>query len=66
MSAPGFPLSSARLNVSKVLIVIWNDVNGDENVKNSWFHKQNNNFARVSRFFVHFFPVFARLRRENA
>ena len=66
MSAPGFPLSSARLNVSEVLIVIRNDVNGDENVKNSWFHKQNNNFARVSRFFVHFFPVFARLRRENA
>ena len=27
---------------------------------------QNNNFARVSRFFVHFFAVVARLRRENA
>ena len=34
--------------------------------KNNWFNKQNNNFARASRFFVHFFPVFARLRRENA
>ena len=26
----------------------------------------NNNFARASRFFVHFFTVLARLRRENA
>ena len=26
----------------------------------------NNNFARASRFFVHFFTVNARLRRENA
>ena len=26
--------------------------------------KQNNNFARASRFFVHFFVVTARLRRE--
>jgi len=28
--------------------------------------QQNNNFARASRFFVHFFAVTARLRRENA
>ena len=28
--------------------------------------KQNNNFARASRFFVHFFAVTVRLRRENA
>ena len=27
---------------------------------------QNNNFARASRFLVHFFAVTARLRRENA
>ena len=27
---------------------------------------QDNNFARASRFFVHFFTVLARLRRENA
>ena len=27
---------------------------------------QNNNFAHASRFFVHFFAVTARLRRENA
>ena len=44
-----------------------NDADGNENVKKTnWFDKQNNNFARASRFFVHFFPVFARLRRENA
>ena len=27
---------------------------------------QNNNFARASRFFVHFFAVVARLQRESA
>ena len=27
---------------------------------------QNNNFARTSRFFVHFLAVVARLRRESA
>ena len=27
---------------------------------------QNNNFARALRFFVHFFAVTERLRRENA
>ena len=30
------------------------------------FNKQNNNFARASHFFVHFFPALAPLRRENA
>ena len=34
--------------------------------RKNWFNKQNNNFARVSHFFVHFFAVSARLRRENA
>ena len=29
------------------------------------FSRQNNNFARASRFFVHFVAVIARLRREN-
>ena len=28
--------------------------------------RQNNNFARASRFFGHFFAVTARLRRQNA
>ena len=37
-----------------------------ERKKNNGFNKQNNNFTRASHFFVHFFPVFARLRRENA
>ena len=40
---------------------------GNENVKKSnRLNKQNNNFARASRFFLHFVAVFARLRRENA
>ena len=29
------------------------------------FNNQNNNFARASGFFVHFFAVTARLPREN-
>ena len=41
-----------------------------ENVqKNNKLYKQNNNFARASRFFVHFFARFcnfAWLRHENA
>ena len=34
--------------------------------KSNRFNNQNNNFPRASRFFVHFFAVAARLRRENA
>ena len=37
-----------------------------EHQKKNWVNKQSNNFARASRFFANFFPVFARLRRENA
>ena len=37
-----------------------------ERDKSNRFNWQNNNFARASRFFVHFFAVTARLRRENA
>ena len=44
-----------------------NDSDGNENGKKAigldW---QNDNFARASRFFVHFFAVAARLHRENA
>ena len=36
------------------------DGDGNEDVK-----KENNNFARASRFFVHFFAVTARLRRSQ-
>ena len=44
----------------------WDDADGNEDrQKNNRFNKQNKNFARASHFFVHFFPVFARLRREN-
>ena len=43
------------------------DVDGNENGKKviglDW---HNNNFARASRFFVHFFAVSARQRRETA
>ena len=42
------------------------DGDGNENVKkNNRSIKQNLKFARASRFFVHFFAVTARLRREN-
>ena len=37
-----------------------------ERQKSNRFIEQNNQFARASRFFVHFFAVTARLRRENA
>ena len=37
-----------------------------ERQKTKRFNKQDNNFTLASRFFVHFFPVSARLRRENA
>ena len=44
-----------------------NDSDGNENGKKAigldW---QNDNFARASRFFVHFFAVAARLHREDA
>ena len=36
---------------------------GNENGKKD---KQNNNFARASRFFVHFSAVVARLQRQTA
>ena len=36
-----------------------------ERHKSSRFNNQNNNFARASRFFVHFFAVTAQLRREK-
>ena len=38
----------------------------NENVKKSNRFNNQNNFARASRFFVYFFAVTARLRRENA
>ena len=44
-----------------------NDGDVNENGKKAiGLDEQNNNFARASRFFVHFLAVAARLRRENA
>ena len=44
-----------------------NDVDGNENVKKTiGLISKTTNFARASHFFVHFVPVCARLRRENA
>ena len=40
------------------------DVN-ENGIKAMGLDEQNNNFARASRFFVHFFAVSARLRRET-
>ena len=37
-----------------------------ERQKNNRFNEQNNNFARASRFFVHFFVIPAQVRREMA
>ena len=42
------------------------DGDGNENGKKGiGLDKENNNFARASRFFVHFFAVVARLQRET-
>ena len=56
-------------NVFKIRSLSNDDGNVNENGKKKktivldW---QNNNFARASRVFVHFFAVTARLRCENA
>ena len=43
------------------------DGEGNENVKTkNRLDKKNNNFAGATLFFVHFYDVAARLRRENA
>ena len=43
------------------------DDDGNENGKKAiGLDKQNNNFARTSRLFVHFFAVVALLQRESA
>ena len=54
-----------------VVIKIGSLSNGDGNdnengTKAIGLDQQNNNFARASRFFVHFFAVTARERRKNA
>ena len=42
------------------------DGDGNENGKKAIGLDWQNNFARASRFIVHFFAVTSRLRRENA
>ena len=38
----------------------------DDGEGNEYGKKNNNNFARASRFFVHFLAVVARLQRKSA
>ena len=64
------PLPTQSILVSSPLTIgrlSNDDGDGKENGKKAigldW---QNNNFARASRFFVHFFAVSARLQRESA
>ena len=42
------------------------DGDAKENGKNNMFVLTNNNFARASRYFVHFFAVVAPLRHETS
>ena len=65
-------VDSEELNIVRQVCISWGRLNnhegdGNENSKEAigldW---QNNNFARASRFFVHFFAVIARLQRESA
>ena len=53
------PFTSVRGSFSN------DDSDGNENVKKATGLLRNN-VARASRFFVYFFTVLARLRRENA
>ena len=43
-----------------------NDGDGKENGKKNMFILTNNNFARASHYFVHFFLVVAPLRHETS
>ena len=59
-----FLVTSLRV-VSLVGSLRNDDDEGNENGKKATgLDKQNNNFARASRFFVHFSDVVARLQRE--
>ena len=65
----GAPLRASRARAPLKIgsLISKDDGDGNENGKKAigldW---QNNNFARASRFFVHFFNVAARLRSESA
>ena len=58
--------SQKRACLSSLIGSLSNDdvkENGNNAIGLDW---KNNNFARASRFFVHFFAVVARLQRESA
>ena len=58
------PLPAVALSIRELM---YDDGDGNGNGKKAiGLDKQNNNFARASRFFAHFFAVVARLRRETA
>ena len=42
------------------------DDSNENGTKATGLDKENNNFARATRFFVHFFAAIARLQRETA
>ena len=46
------------------LIVDWRTIHGPFQQVNNRINEPNNNFARASRFLVHFFAFNAQLRRE--
>ena len=70
-SDPKLPPSKWKVSsISKgcfVVRVSKDDGDGNENGKKATgLSLENNNFARASRFFVHFFAVTARIQRESA
>ena len=60
------PCGSTSLLLLRVISNMDDDDNGNENVKKAIGLDKQNNFARASRFFVHFSAVVARLQRETA
>ena len=72
-SAKYFLLIWRKGNTSKNIcenseLIRSNDAEDNKNVKKTigLISKTTTSHARASNFFVHFFPVFARLQRENA
>ena len=65
--SPYFSSNIWRLCQERLGSLSNDDGDGNENGKKvKGLDKQNINFARASRFFVHFFAVAARLQRESA
>ena len=66
---PAILMTSPWRTLSNVLLGSLSNDDGklsENEKKETGLDLRNNNFARASRFFVHFFAVIARLRRENA